>query len=93
MKLQFSEADLTVGDLEDIEDYTGQPFTGLNVDGNGNTNLSAKMLTALIWVTQRHEDPEFTVEQARQVKVTEIEVASQNGADPTQAADENDSVA
>lgn len=86
MKLTFNEDDLSFGDLEDIEDYAGQPFSGLKVDAEGNANLSAKMLVALVWVTQRHDNPEFTVEDARKIRVSEIEVPSSNGVDPTPAA-------
>lgn len=91
MKLTFNEDDLTLADLEDIEDYARMPFTGLEVDGDGNASLPARMLTALVWVTQRHENPDFTVEDARRVRVSEIEVPSQNGVDPTMAAGATDS--
>lgn len=88
MKLHISEADLTVGDLEDIEDYTGQQFTGFEPGPDGQVKVGTKMLTALIWITERRANPDFSVADARKTKVSELEVGV---ADPTPAAGGNGS--
>lgn len=72
--------ELTAGDVEDIEEYAGLSFTEMNESG-----FPGKGMTALIWVTQRRTDPSFTIEQARAVKVSKINVKT-NGVDPTVAA-------
>lgn len=38
-------------------------------------NVSAKALKGLVWITQRRENPEFSLEDARNVRVAAIELA------------------
>jgi hypothetical protein len=38
------------------------------------TQISTKALKALIWITQRIEKPEFTLDDARRVRVSELEL-------------------
>ena len=68
--------DLTLGELEDIEERTGVNVATLR----GGGPPPSKVLTALVWVMKRREDPSFTYEQARELKVTELvgEVPSPN---------------
>jgi len=50
-------------------------------------NLSPKALKALIWISKRRTDPSFTVDDARNVKVSAIEMAeSDNGSDPKETS-------
>jgi hypothetical protein len=38
------------------------------------TQITTKALKALIWITQRIEKPEFTLDDARRVRVSELEL-------------------
>lgn len=60
--------DLTLGELEDIEEKTGVNVATLKQ----GSALPAKVLTAIVWVMKRREDPSFTYELAREMKVTEL---------------------
>lgn len=37
-------------------------------------DMSAKVLKGLIWIAQRQDDPDFTLADARNVKVTELDI-------------------
>lgn len=75
MKIALDVNDLTLGEIEEMEQTAGVQLAEL---GNG----SAKSTIALIWVSQRRADPSFTLEDARALKVTELEFAN-----PTAAGD------
>lgn len=64
------DGDLTLGDLEDFEDYTGMAASDMaNMEGTPPT----KVLTAMIWISMRTQDPTFTIEAARASKLTDFE--------------------
>lgn len=81
---------LTIGDLEDFEDIVGKPLydvlqpkpvyeNGKKVlDEKGRpelqTQISTKALKALIFITQRIEKPDFTLDDARRVRVSALEL-------------------
>ena len=79
--LRFSVDSLTVGDLEDIEELTGMAFDEImemltrgEVGKGGRIGLPLKVLKALVFVIYRAGDPAFTIDDARKVKVSELEV-------------------
>lgn len=80
--LEFDEAfkPIVVKDEE-----TGKPLR----DEDGNVIREAKMSTqalkALVYILKRHEDPEFTLERARDVKLAALQVVTPE--DPTKAED------
>jgi len=74
-KIALDVNDLTLGELEELEEATGVKLADL---GNG----SVKSTIALIWISERRRHPEFTLDDARQLKVTELEFAN-----PTVAGD------
>ncbi|WP_326827361.1 hypothetical protein [Streptomyces sp. NBC_01751] len=43
------------------------------------TQMSTKALKALIWITQRIEKPDFSLEDARNVKVSALELVGVDG--------------
>lgn len=47
-----------------VKDEKGRPLR--------EAQLSTKVLKALVFLTKRREDPTFTIEDARNVKVTEL---------------------
>lgn len=77
MKLTLDPDALTFGDMEDFESFTGQPlmdtFTKIGDDGR-ISGLGAKAVLGIIWVCGRASNPEFTLDDARKVRVSEIEV-------------------
>lgn len=82
---------LSVGDIEDIEEYVGKPISEVfkegpaDAEGNREVQLSGKALVAVVWVLKREADPDFTIEDARKVKITDFKLET-NGVDPTDAA-------
>ncbi len=91
--LRFSVDSLTVGDLEDIEEITGigiddvmAALTTGKVGANGTIGVPIKVLKALVFVVYRASDPAFTLDDARKVRVTELEVVLAEP-DPTEPAD------
>ena len=77
--------DLTIGDLEDFEDITGKPLDeAMALGPNGQPKVSPKVMKALVFLTLRKTDPSFTLEDARNVKVSALAPVQQT--DPTDAA-------
>lgn len=70
MDLTLNPFDLTLEEGEEFESYTGQSITALKP----NVTPSAKVVTALIWLLKRREEPSFTLAQARQLRYSEVEV-------------------
>jgi hypothetical protein len=60
---------LTLGDIEDIENYAGLSFSEIGEDKPG----VSKLRTALVWVLKRKENPSFTIDDARQLTPDELE--------------------
>jgi hypothetical protein len=60
---------LTLGDIEDIENYAGLSFSEIGEDKPG----VAKLRTALVWVLKRKENPTFTIDDARMLTPDELE--------------------
>lgn len=59
---------LTLGDIEDIENYAGLSFSDIGEDKPG----VSKLRTALVWVLKRKTDSSFTIEDARQMTPDEL---------------------
>lgn len=70
MKLTINLDDLTLGDLADLEDVSGVSLTGINLK-----TPPLKVVPALVWIQQRREDPKFTYEMARAIKLSELEMS------------------
>lgn len=68
--ISFDANELTLGELEELEDITGRPVSS----ELGRGQPSAKTLTALVYIFKRRQDPAFTLEQARALKVSEFKV-------------------
>lgn len=60
---------LTLGDIEEIENYAGLSFSQIGDDAPG----VSKLRTALVWVLKRKENPNFTIEDARLLTPAELE--------------------
>ncbi len=70
MELTFDPAEVTIGDLETIEDICGKPYEQIDFE-----KPSAKLIKALIFISQRRVDPKFTLEDATNVKLGEVTTA------------------
>ena len=75
----FDPNSLTMGEVEQFEDYTGLPIDALQEYAPDPDNPDApakvppaKMLTAFAWLIQRRTDPAFTFEQARGMTLAEL---------------------
>lgn len=60
--------DLTISEMEEIEDATGMPFGDILDPEKPRSGL----LKHLAFVLKRKEDPNFTLAQAGQMKMEEI---------------------
>jgi len=76
---KYSLDDLTLGELEALEDHMGLPLS--QVDMN-----SARAMKFLVWVVKHREDPSFTLEQAGMVKVTDLMAGDEEDIPPTSDA-------
>lgn len=59
--------DLTLGDIEDLEDTAGLNMRDLM--GKSAKELPTKALIALVWIVKRHENPDYTYEDARNLRI------------------------
>lgn len=86
--LTLNPDDLSLGDLEDFEEMTGTSIEDVvkpvpvMVDGKRvfdekgrpemTVKIPAKALVALVFLSQRAKDPSFTREDARRIKVSQL---------------------
>ena len=96
VSLDFDPDSLTVGELEDFAEVAGMEFSEASYvveveDGKGGTTtarrMKAKGLVALVYVLQRRTNPDFTLEDARKVKMADFNVptSAAKRANPTRA--------
>lgn len=83
-RLQLSIDDVSLGDLEEFEEYTGMPFTMIDqvqaLIESGQ--MTTKLLTGMALLALRQDNPDATIEDAKRVKITQLMGATD---DPTQA--------
>ncbi len=60
--------DLTMGEIDEVETFAGQPLSTLASTEQSNT----KLLIGLAWVINRKADPKFTLEHAKKLTMNEI---------------------
>ena len=70
MELNVDVDSLTVGELVDIADVAGESA----MDGLAQGKVGPKALLGLLWVLHRRDDPAYTLDQARTVRVTDIKI-------------------
>ena len=82
-KLQLDIGELTLGEMELWEELTGEPFGSFLSACDGDLQrLPTRHLLALIVVLKRRDDPDYSLDDARQLHISDVEFA----ADPTAAA-------
>lgn len=86
MKLNLDLNAFTFGDLEDFETAAGEglleTFGKVGEDGNLG-GIKAKTMLALVWVCGRQDNPGFTLDDARKVRLDELEIEVGEAPDPT----------
>lgn len=60
--------ELTMGEIDEVENYAGVPLSSLASTETSNT----KLLIGLAWVIKRKEDPKFSLEHAKRLTMDEI---------------------
>lgn len=66
--------DLTLAECEEFEAETGVLITSLDEGGE----VPIKVLTALVWLTKRRDEPSFTLDDARKVKLSSVGQPDEN---------------
>jgi hypothetical protein len=79
----YSFDDFELGDLEWLEEYTGRPLSD-------TTLTSMKAAVGFVYLIKRRDDPSFTIEQARKLKLNifkdaEVEAEPAKKPRPTRA--------
>lgn len=78
MEITIDFDSITVGDVETIEEICGRP-----IRQGDFVNPTGKMLLAMVYVAGRRQNPEFTLDDARAVPITEIKLAGGQENPPT----------
>jgi len=60
--------DITLGEIEEIEDYAALPISKIGDDAPG----VIKLRIALAWIIKRRTNPTFTVDDAKKMTATEL---------------------
>ena len=60
--------DLELGEVEEIEELSGVSFAAISQGGPA----TFKVVRALIYVLKHRDDPDYTFEDTRRVKLTEV---------------------
>lgn len=69
--MQVNFDDLTIGDLEDIEAYTGKLVEEINWE-----KPPKKAIVALLFALEKKKNPDFTIEDARKLKPSDLTAAN-----------------
>jgi len=81
-EIRVDISDLTLGEVEQFEEITGLAMSNF---GEGKP-FPAKALVALVYLTQRRSDPDYTLEDARGVHISALNYGAPEDAastDPT----------
>lgn len=81
-KLTLDMNEIAIGDIEDFEAYTGETIGVLDKIADG-AGVSAKIYTGLALLALRQQNPEATIEEARRIKIGELQQVA--AGDPTPA--------
>lgn len=64
--------DLTLGDIEDLEEASGMSYDDISKHIKDGANPPLKLAKALLWVAARHQDATTTLDDIRNVKLTDL---------------------
>lgn len=81
--IEFNLEDLTMGELVELEEVAGLEHVQMLMKGQA----SAKALLAIAYLMKRRDDPNFTVEDARELKLSSIKPKGETPAGKAESAD------
>lgn len=87
--VNFIAGDVTVADMEDFEEKVGVPLIDALQAVDEGEQKDTKVLTGLIWIAARREDPALTFEDARHLPLSTLTISENREARrarPTKAA-------
>lgn len=71
--LRLNPDDMSLGDIEEFEAYTGETIGALVDVETGRRQATAKMLTGMAFLALRQDDPDATIDDARRIKVSALQ--------------------
>lgn len=80
MRLTIDVETMTLGEVEDFEE-----LSGLSIMDLAEGKRTAKALSVLVYLQERRTNPEYTIEDARKLRIAAIDIGP--APDPTPAAD------
>ena len=69
--------DLELGEIEEFEELSGVSIAQIQ------SGLPAKAISVLVWIIKRKQDPDYTLDMARKVKLSSVDFA-EDDANPTE---------
>lgn len=73
-KLTMNVEDLTLGEIEEFEKASG----GQTIAAVQKGEVGASAITALVWVFKKRENPDYSLDDARTVKLSELQWDDEN---------------
>ncbi len=70
--IEFDPDDLTLGEIEDMEEAAGVSFQKL-LKMFSEEDLSTRAMRAVMWIMLRRDDPDYTFEDAKDLTVSDID--------------------
>lgn len=70
--IDFDQDALTLGDIETIEEYTGQLLDEFLEHAKAK-QVTSKEITVMIYIAQHAKNPAFTIEDAKNIRVTRLD--------------------
>ena len=89
MRFDLDPNSLSVGEMADLADVAGPGI----VEELAQGRTSPRALLGLVWILGRRTNPAFTLDSARDVKISDLQLAAANGngngAAPTTGEDDD----
>lgn len=83
--IELVEKNLCVQDIDDFREEFGIDLLSSMETLQDGSEFDTKVLTGLIWIAKRHEDPDYTLEQAKREPIMSL-VGGESEPNPTKAA-------
>lgn len=81
VKMKLDVNSLTINEVVDLEDALGTSMDTAFRDGEPK----GKALRAILWIIGRRDNPDFTLEEAGELQLGEVDLEAED-VDPTEAA-------
>ena len=80
-KILFDVDSMTLADLEKLEEAADAPVSAI-IQSLAGGPLTARMIAAIVWISRQKTNPAFTLEEARSLKIGEIQFAQESEPEP-----------